>query len=600
MLSLLVIGVLSGDYPQQNNYQAGYSQNTGNTQGGNSAVLNQLNQIGSVRGSGAGYGSSSSSSGSYSGSSSSGVTVAGGSSGFTTNVKDGQFQPLYFTTSQQSSSSVSVSGNGELTGAALQAEIAKLPTNAQIDYIINSANIVEIIKAIQLVISSRVGCDLKIEVLTNMLGRIRSAISMKTFEIEEIRRLLETLRDEIARLNIEIEDLLARQANIDLAGRRADLAAALARLEAAYAAFNDANNGNTDLTIQITEFNREIQTETGKIDNLRRLITIDQQTVNQIDAEIANLQRQITRAQDRREIINTRITNNNNLIDEINANIDTIRESIRQVEVQIRTAQDNVDQLRNAFQVIELEVDQINADIDRLTRQDNDINDQIIRLRLEVQSKTNRLDDSEIPRIQLMIDTLNGALPQIETQIDNIYLTCNGLETEEQLTVETVSSGIVYRVNPEEFLRYLQANYGGNVDVNVNQLGGGNLSGNALDLLLTSIFSPVWQRNYGAPFSNDPFFNNGQSNGFRFNTDGSCGNIRNNGGAMNYGTVRSISGNVIQATGHDGNQYDLNLGACSRIEMLNRGGIAQAGDQIYWRGNFDGRNSYDVASCTMW
>ena len=91
------------------------------------------------------------------------------------------------------------------------------------------------------------------------------------------------MRDEIDRLNVEIDDLLARQANINLAGRRADLAAALVRLEAAYASFNDANNGNTDLTIQITEFNREIQTETNKIDNVRRLITIDQQTISEID-----------------------------------------------------------------------------------------------------------------------------------------------------------------------------------------------------------------------------------------------------------------------------------------------------------------------------
>jgi hypothetical protein len=287
ILSVLVLGALAGDVNKQTNYQAGYTQGAGNTQGGSSVLLNQLNQIGTVRGgSGATIISSSSSTTRSSGAGAAygtGSAAGFGSNAnaqFTTNVKDGQLQPLFFTTTQGSSSSVSTSSSsGQLTGAALQAEIAKLPTNAQIDQIISAANIVEITKAIQQVISSKVDCDLKIDVLTNMLGRIRSAISMKTFNIEEIRRLLATLREEIARLNQEIDDLVARQGKNNLSGRRNDLTVALTRLEAAYAAYNTANNGNTDLTTRITTINQQIQTENNKIDNVRRLITLDQQTI---------------------------------------------------------------------------------------------------------------------------------------------------------------------------------------------------------------------------------------------------------------------------------------------------------------------------------
>lgn len=64
------------------------------------------------------------------------------------------------------------------------------------------------------------------------------------------------IREEITRLNVEIQSLLSRQADIGLVTRRANLAAALARLEAAYTAYNDANNGNTDLTVKINDFNR--------------------------------------------------------------------------------------------------------------------------------------------------------------------------------------------------------------------------------------------------------------------------------------------------------------------------------------------------------
>ena len=88
------------------------------------------------------------------------------------------------------------------------------------------------------------------------------------------------IREQISRLNVEIESLLARQKDINLIARRADLAAALTRLETAYSTYNDANNGNTDLSVRIEDFNREITVNTQKIDNIRRLNVIDQQTIS--------------------------------------------------------------------------------------------------------------------------------------------------------------------------------------------------------------------------------------------------------------------------------------------------------------------------------
>ena len=160
-----------------------------------------------------------------------------------------------------------------------------------------------------------------------------------------------------------------------------------------------------------------------------------------------------------------------------------------------------------------------------------------------------------------MIASLEAALPSIESQIDAQFLRCGGFtESATQITAETASSGIVYRVNPEEFLSYLQTNYGVSVGSGSSALG----TGSSLDLMLTNIFSPVWQRSYGAPFSSDPYFSNGQSSGFQFSTDGSCGGMNNNL-SSNYGSIQSINGNVINAVRNDGRNYNVNLGGCSRV-----------------------------------
>lgn len=114
-----------------------------------------------------------------------------------------------------------------------------------------------------------------------------------------------------------------------------------------------------------------------------------------------------------------------------------------------------------------------------------------------------------------MIKTLNNALPSIENQIDALVLRCSGFtesETAININASEISGGIVYRVNPDEFLRYLQNNYGVSVSRNTGAISNlntniqGGASGSSLDLLLTNIFSPVWQRSFGSPFSNDPYF----------------------------------------------------------------------------------------------
>jgi hypothetical protein len=112
-----------------------------------------------------------------------------------------------------------------------------------------------------------------------------------------------------------------------------------------------------------------------------------------------------------------------------------------------------------------------------------------------------------------MIKTLTGALPTIEKQIDALVLKCSGFSESASIDSTDVSAGIVYRVDPSEFLRYLQNNYGVSVGSNsgitrsINgNLQGGAGSGSSLDLLLTNIFSPVWQKSFGSPFSSDPYF----------------------------------------------------------------------------------------------
>jgi hypothetical protein len=81
----------------------------------------------------------------------------------------------------------------------------KLLTTQQIDDMILSADGAAFTKLIQDVNkSSSYTCEQKVSYLNNMLGRVQSAISMKSFAADQLQSLVDSANDNINTLTVQI------------------------------------------------------------------------------------------------------------------------------------------------------------------------------------------------------------------------------------------------------------------------------------------------------------------------------------------------------------------------------------------------------------
>ena len=77
----------------------------------------------------------------------------------------------------------------------------KLPTSEQLDEIILGADGYAILKTLQNTLQSDLSCEQKYSYLADFLGRIQSAIEMKSFAMNQLKVIIETATQEILRLD---------------------------------------------------------------------------------------------------------------------------------------------------------------------------------------------------------------------------------------------------------------------------------------------------------------------------------------------------------------------------------------------------------------
>lgn len=84
------------------------------------------------------------------------------------------------------------SNAGTNTNRSIDSLFLRLPSAAELDQLILNADSVAILKTIQTVATDdSLTCDQKIAYLLEVLGRIRSAVQMKTFSLEQLRAIID-------------------------------------------------------------------------------------------------------------------------------------------------------------------------------------------------------------------------------------------------------------------------------------------------------------------------------------------------------------------------------------------------------------------------
>jgi hypothetical protein len=163
-----------------------------------------------------------------------------------------------------------------------------------------------------------------------------------------------------------------------------------------------------------------------------------------------------------------------------------------------------------------------------------------------------------------MISILSEQVVIIRQRIDQLELKCQGIDN---ILVEvTEKKDIVYTFSATQFQSYFNGVYG--INAYSNFVSTNSPLNPNLALYSYSIFSDQWGNAFGSPYGND--FRSGSSaiiTDYSFG-DFQCSNYQNQ---VNMDSkINKIHGNTIYAIDNAGKTYELQLGACSRINGINQ------------------------------
>lgn len=184
----------------------------------------------------------------------------------------------------------------------------RLPSSAELDELILSADSVAILKTIQTVATDdSIPCDKRIAYLLEVLGRIRSAIEKKQFAADQLKVIIDGAKTEIARLNKEIDRLRQNITDLWLDELHEQLADAIARLEDVYSQFNHVEAQIAPNEAKVAGYEKEITLLTRNADEERNRIANDRLKLTEVESKIRDLERQLIDAKNRKSALENSI-----------------------------------------------------------------------------------------------------------------------------------------------------------------------------------------------------------------------------------------------------------------------------------------------------
>lgn len=276
------------------------------------------------------------------------------------------------------------------------------------------------------------------------------------------------------------------------------------------------------------------------------------------------------------------------------ARLKEVQTEIAGLDLRIKNILADKDKLKNISNNLEREVDQIKARISLNEKREADLINKITDYKIQISGQQLKLEPSELNNINDMIVLLSGEVKNIRQRIDQLDLQCNGV-VDIKVTSLT-SNDLVYNFNPTQFQSYFNGFYGINAYSNFIQVYK-DVAG-PLNVYGYNIFSDQWAQTYGKPYETDVqlAYTNGLITDYSFSSDFQCSNYQSliNGS----GKINNISGNLVLVADRDGKIFELQLGACSRINGVNQQ-MPKVGNSIEWRGvkNYDTKYFIHTATC---
>lgn len=456
--------------------------------------------------------------------------------------------------------------NTVTSSKSIDSLFTKLPSSAELDTLVLSADSVAILKTIQTIgTNESLPCDQRISYLLELLGRIQAAIAKKTFAANQLQVVIDGANAEITRLQAQIDDINKSVAGLGLDDLKNKLDGFLTQLQSAYVDYNRVQDQIPVLQAQVTGNSNEIDILNKNSDGERNRIANDKLKLTEVQAEIAALQTRLALLQDNQAALQASIKKSQDKIAANDLAIAALKKKIADLETQIRTLNDQADTLNAQTKDLEVKVNRLRTDISvadaKKTKYLKDI--QALQDKIAVQRKQQVPD--QLNKINDMIATLKKMLPTVQSEIDRHYYYCFG---EGKVQVQQTGSVLVYVVRGDAFANYLRSLYGANV---VAPAVNGNVLFNRVD-----IFGSTWVGAFGYPFGNSSLSGNDLSLAGSFN----C--LNPNALVSGSGTITAIGANWVECADGKGAKQRLSLGSCSRLESTHA--LPAVGQKFFWSG----------------
>jgi archaellum component FlaC len=460
---------------------------------------------------------------------------------------------------------------------------SRLPSTHELDELILAADSIAILKTVQTLASDdSIPCSYIVDYLLEMLGRIRAAIEMKQFAIDQLIIIIEGAEAEIKRLQGEISRLEDEKKALWLEEIRDNLAKLAKELEQCYQEFNAIEAQIAPNEARVAGFEKEIEILMNSSDEERNRLASDRLRLTEVEALIRDLENQLNAARNRRESILASIARSQEIIAENEKKIAEARSKIEALEKEIEALRDKSDSIRRKCTDLEIQVERLRTDKKIAEAKEDRLNDQIEALEQRIAIEEEKLAYDELHTLEDMVETLQNLLPGIEREVDRQYYYCYG---EGSVTVETTGSVVVYIVRGESFGNYLLSVYGQSVKVPA-------VRARDYHLYKVDIFSPAFTSKFGAPYAVGE-----AGNGLQLSGDFSC--LRE-ADAFGSGTIDSINGNEMVISNHLSRE-NVRVGACTRFEATSS--TPSVGMKVAFRGAAsaaDGYNFVNAHSVTCW
>jgi predicted nucleic acid-binding Zn-ribbon protein len=468
-----------------------------------------------------------------------------------------------------------------------------LPTDAQLDAIINSGDSVTITQTVQKVIASTLSCTQKTGYLDDFLGRIQSYIVIEQTQASQLANIITSSQKQISQLNDQINNYSNSITNLGIASLQGQLSSLLASLQTAYNNYNAANVDLTPYNLNITANLQSVSQLTATLTATTAQLKSDNQSLANTETLITSLQQQLATAQANKASLQARILTESSTIAQTQSNIDFLNADNVKLNNQINAINANKDTLQSYYQSQETQAQNLKNTISSYQAQQAQYTSQIAILKTQLQQATLNTDPTSLNSVTQTIANLNLTIPALKQQIDYVKFNCNGVVN---YTVSTLNGTITYTFASSVFSTYVTNEFGKS-NTNAAQALLGPIS--KVTLTPITIFAPAWVGQFGASFANDLQAINATAalpNSYFFSSDFSCAST-----ATLYsgaGVVKSIVSNYVTITTSSGTTVTAILGACSNILLLNES-QPKVGNNVYWRGLAIGTNTYQVYSALL-